>query len=305
MPEERRTPSVAEVEEVLFGLGQRLSYPPTPNVVPTMEARLAALTVSRTARPAQLLGRRSLALAVLAALIAIVLVLAASPGARQALAGRIGLPGILIKHVPAAPGPPATATAAPTPVTPSPSPAGAGIATAPLPTPVPLASPVASTLGAQLDLGEPTTLAAAQARAGFHVLVPQTLGTPDEVYVAEPPPGGEVTLVYRSRPDLPSTRETGVGALLGQFRGTVQAGLFQKLLGPDSQVVATTVAGQPGYWITGSPHLFLYQDPNGVVRQESIRLAGNTLIWEQGGITFRLESALDEEGALKVAESVR
>src|SRR5215472_19328065 len=63
-----------------------------------------------------------------------------------------------------------------------------------LPTPSPLPS---GTLGSNLGLGVPTTVAAAQETVGWQVQVPGSLGPPDAVYLLMPPQGpmqGEVTL---------------------------------------------------------------------------------------------------------------
>jgi hypothetical protein len=38
---------------------------------------------------------------------------------------------------------------------------------------------------------------------------------------------------------------------------------------------------------------------------ETIRLAGNVLLWERGELTLRIESGLTKEGAVRVAASVR
>src|SRR5207245_1048212 len=89
--------------------------------------------------------------------------LAASPGARQAVANFLGLRGIRITIVPSLP---------------------------PVPSP---------SLGSGLSLGDPMTLAQAQARVPFRIAVPPPprLGTPDEVYVLETSSGAEVSLLYR------------------------------------------------------------------------------------------------------------
>jgi hypothetical protein len=38
---------------------------------------------------------------------------------------------------------------------------------------------------------------------------------------------------------------------------------------------------------------------------EESRIAGNTLLWEQGGIVYRLESSLPKADAVRIAETVR
>ena len=65
------------------------------------------------------------------------------------------------------------------------------------------------------------------------------------------------------------------------------------------------VAGQPGYWFSGEPHFFSYQDRAGEINDESTRLAGNTLVWQAGAQTLRLEGQLSKQEALRIAESMR
>ena len=50
--------------------------------------------------------------------------------------------------------------------------------------------------------------------------------------------------------------------------------------------------------------MFLYLAADGSVEEETLRLAGNTLIWTHGPFTYRLESALGRDEALALAESV-
>src|SRR5437660_773596 len=70
-------------------------------------------------------------------------------------------------------------------------------------------------------------------------------------------------------------------------------------------VQVVNVNGSPGYGISGHPHGFAYRDPNQRGLEEDFRLAGNTLLWEQGGLTLRIESALSREQALAIARTVR
>ena len=65
------------------------------------------------------------------------------------------------------------------------------------------------------------------------------------------------------------------------------------------------VNGGPGVWIEGDPHSFGYVDQDGRVREETLRLAGNTLIWEQGELTVRIEDASSKAEALDLAASLR
>ena len=42
-----------------------------------------------------------------------------------------------------------------------------------------------------------------------------------------------------------------------------------------------------------------------VLRQDTLRLAGNTLVWEQDGVTMRLEAQVTKEQALRIAGTFR
>ena len=91
--------------------------------------------------------------------------------------------------------------------------------------------------------------------------------------------------------------------LLTQFRGETLP-YVQKFAGPDVQVEHLSVNGDPGIWIEG-PHAVVFRDASGVVRQDELRLAGNVLLWERGGITFRLEGDIDRDDAVRLAEQLR
>ena len=76
-------------------------------------------------------------------------------------------------------------------------------------------------------------------------------------------------------------------------------------MGRDTRLTPVTVNGGRGYWIDGESHVFFYRDASGNVHSESVRLAGNVLVWEQGGLIVRLEGDISLEEALRIAESVR
>ena len=65
-----------------------------------------------------------------------------------------------------------------------------------------------------------------------------------------------------------------------------------------------TVAGHPGYWIAGAPHIFFFTDAHGNVRFETLRLATNTLILDVGGTVVRIEGNLTKAQALEIAASL-
>jgi len=173
-----------------------------------------------------------------------------------------------------------------------------------LPTPSPLPS---GPIGKRLGLGDPTTLAQAQSKVSWHIVVPASLGRPDEVYLQLPPEGppqGEVTLVYKSRPGLKTSGQTSVAVLITEANGAVDAQFFGKMLGDGTTLEEVTVNGHRGYWISGQPHIFFFIDANGGFRMETMRLATNTLIIDDNGTVIRIEGDLTKAQALGIAASL-
>jgi hypothetical protein len=158
-----------------------------------------------------------------------------------------------------------------------------------------------------LGLGDPVTLERARGLVDFPVLVPSApgLGRPDAVFASGVvPPGGRVDLVYRARPGLPASPFTDAGLLITEFRGQTTPE-FMKKVTRAGLVEEVSVGGQPGYWFSGEPHFFTYIDADGTFREEQTRLAGNTLIWQRGDLTLRLEGDLPRAEAIRIAESMR
>jgi hypothetical protein len=162
-------------------------------------------------------------------------------------------------------------------------------------------------LGKRLGLGSQTTLSGAEAAVTWHVLVPSSLGQPAEVYLQLPsngPPQGEVTLVYSGRAGIPTSGQTGVGVLITEARGSVDTEFFAKVLGPGTTLELVTVVGHQGYWITGQPHEFLLIGSDGNTLHETLRLATNTLLIDEGGTIVRIEGDLTKVQALQIAASL-
>lgn len=158
-----------------------------------------------------------------------------------------------------------------------------------------------------LNLGEEVTLEEARARVSFEILLPALgeIGDPDEVYLTIPPAGGGVALIYGARDGFPADQQTGIALVLTEFRRDIGPETFAKLINAGVTVTPTTVSGEPGYWIAGGDHMLIYVDEEGREQFEMTRLVGDTLIWEQAGLTLRLENAPSLESARRVAESVR
>jgi hypothetical protein len=155
-----------------------------------------------------------------------------------------------------------------------------------------------------IRLGPAVGLDEARGRVDFPVRVPSRFGAPDAVYVDEGAPESVVSLVYRPGDGLPEVRSTGVGLLLSQFRGRLDAAIMRKFLGPGSVVEAVSVDGHRGFWLPEPAHVVLYLDRQGEVREDTARLTANVLLWEADGVIHRLESRLGKDEMLAIAASV-
>jgi hypothetical protein len=257
-----------KLSAALVAVGRDLAFPEVPDLAPAVVRRLEEPERIPDRRPLSLPGpfRRPGRRVALA--LAAVLILAGS-----AVAG-----GLLVRGV--------RILIAPETTTPPPSPT------------------VTGPLGRLLFLGERTTLDEARRLVDFEVLLPRAAGLHEPVtYVDDDPPGGRVSLVYPAGPGLPKAQEPGIGMLLMQFRGRIELPFIEKLVRTD-QVQEVQVGGSAGYWIEGE-HTLVYLDERGEPYEERSRLAGNTLLWQRGEVTFRLESALTREEAIRIAESMR
>jgi hypothetical protein len=165
------------------------------------------------------------------------------------------------------------------------------------------AEPRPSRLGSDLRLGRAVTLEQARREAGFELVVPAALGSPDSVYLApDPVTRTRVEFVYRPRPGLPRSSTTGVGLLMTQFRSPAEV-LIEKMAGVGTDVERLTVAGDPAFFLSGAPHGFAYTNQLETAFEEQ-RLAGNTLLVERSdGVLLRLEGELSRDEAARIAAS--
>ena len=149
--------------------------------------------------------------------------------------------------------------------------------------PRPSRSPRRARPAASMGLGEPrrswpsSTTAPASTCDGRPI---PSVGPPDAAYIDDAK-GGQVTLVWAARPELPATLEPGVGLLLSQFRGTVDDGFFNKAIDGGTTVEPVPVGGRAGYWLSGDPHVFFWEGPDGFV-DDTRRWVGDTLLWSDG-----------------------
>jgi hypothetical protein len=129
-------------------------------------------------------------------------------------------------------------------------------------------------------VGERLSLAEAERQLGIHALLPD-LGRPDAVYVG---PGGEVLIVLYGRP---------VRVRFSEFLARYP---IEKLVTSNQRVEDVRIDGDKGVWIPGQHVVY---EPFG-----QPRLSGSVLLWQRGGLTFRLEGHLTKEQAVRLASSV-
>jgi hypothetical protein len=156
-----------------------------------------------------------------------------------------------------------------------------------------------------IELGEQVSADAAQVLVDFPVRTLQDpdLGAPDGYFHSTPPPGGAITTVYEASRDLPEVGNSGIGLLLTQFRGSPDQDYFKKLFHLEEPIEFVTVEGEDGVWI-GNVHELQYFDRDGELQVENARLSSPALIWESGGVTYRLESNLTRDEAITYANSI-
>ncbi len=145
--------------------------------------------------------------------------------------------------------------------------------------------------GSGLGLGTELAFDTARAKLGFRPVVVDGLG--DAVVYYDPvPEGGHLGLVYR-----------GGRVLLTEVEGDLLRRFLFKFVGPDGKVDPVDVGGQRGVWIHGKPHQYAYADATGKIRTDSVRFAGDVLLWRRGNLLLRLEGARSKQEALRIARS--
>jgi hypothetical protein len=158
--------------------------------------------------------------------------------------------------------------------------------------------------GERLGLGDATSLEAAEDAFGPGLAVPAAIGAPDETYAAAD--GSIVWLVYRADDELPALAGSDIGLLVMEVHGAVDRDQLEKIvLEGNNTVTRVDVAGAPGYWIEGEPHVLRYRDPSGATDEIVSRLVGETLVWERDRVLYRIESGLGATETVRIAASMQ
>jgi hypothetical protein len=275
---------IEELEARLATAVRTFPYPPTPDIAAASAARLRA-------RPQTAALRRSWVAAIVVLLL---LVLMAVPPVRAQILEfiQIGIVRIFV----AEPSPTATL---PAPVETSAATSTAAqpeqllVATATPPPATPVATETITPLPSLLDLAGETTLADAQSRLDFPILLPTypaDLGPPERVFLQVK--DGQMLVLVWLAPDEPD-----------------KVTLSLHIYGSDSiyatkwepeNIVQTQVNGQPAIWAEGP---YIFQLRSGKFDFDRL-IEGHVLIWTVSDLTYRLETDRSLDEALKIAESL-
>jgi hypothetical protein len=163
------------------------------------------------------------------------------------------------------------------------------------PTPAPTATrpqPTPTSMVSVLQLSGATTLAEAQAEAPFPIRLPTwpaDLGAPDHVFLQNLD-GTAVILVWMDEQQPDQVRLS---------LHLLSSDVIAWKMGPQ-RVAETTVDGQPAVWAEG-PYVISLRNGSWETRQ---LVSGHVLIWQADSVTYRLESDLTLDEAVRVAESL-
>jgi hypothetical protein len=136
-------------------------------------------------------------------------------------------------------------------------------------------------------------LAAARNAVRFTIVTPSnsSAGALADVEVDPRVPGGLVSLTYE--------RFT----LVEIATDPTQPPPLTKLVSASTPVQSVTVRGRPGLWIA-EPHVIAYVDRSGRFVSDTMRKSGPVLLWERGGVTYRIEGLRSLADAQAVAATL-
>jgi len=260
-----------DFENKLRSLASGMEYPRTPDIAGSVTARLRSTTRSRFNSKA-VAWSLTLILVLLSSLMLI-------PTARAAILDFIQIGVVRIFPLPGTPTVEAIRTSTPqaeTPVT----------ATA--------SSTPRSLIPILNKMAGKTTLANAQNKVDFPILLPgypTNLGQPDYVYVQDAN-GAVVVLVWldQQHPDQ---------VLLSLYIVSNESWVIKKM--DITTISETRVNGERAIWTTG-PYPMIFS--NGNIQYDRL-IDGHVLIWADTDVTYRLETDMNMEEAVKIAESLQ
>ena len=145
------------------------------------------------------------------------------------------------------------------------------------------------------SFASPATLSEAQEAVEFEIRLPVENGarmSPEAVYLEGSPgaPAPIVILGYESQ-DFDLYQRS-----VGFYGKGFPAGLARE----------SSVSGLPAIWIDSGGHIARSLDADGILLIETERtVERGTLLWEEGGISYRLETGRSEDEAILLAESLQ
>jgi hypothetical protein len=270
-------------EKRLISIASRLEYLPTPDIAGTVTTRLRSVTSPRFRLASKAVAWSLTVLLVLCSSLMLI------PPARAAIIEFIQV-GI-VRIFPRAGEPTPASTSTPpsmpqVPVTATPFAIVPGTATA--------APPVSDLIPILGQIAGETSLADAQRRVSYSILLPAyppDLGEPDYVFVQDA--DGLMTILIWLDP-----QQADRVLMSLHF---IPAGSWQIDKLQPQAIDVTSVHGGRAIWVIGPYPLRL---SNGDLEFTRL-IMGHVLIWEEGDITYRLETDLSMEEAVKVAESLQ
>ena len=270
-----RSSSMDELQQELFekqllSISKGLDYPRTPDIAGSVTARLHA-----SARPRFISRRLVWSLTIILILFSSLMLI---PPARAAIIEFIQIGVVRIFR------------AEPTPLTPP----NQEIPSTMVPmtaTPVPTSRPLIPLLE---NLAGEMTLEEAQKAVNYPILLPSyppDLGKPDRIFVQEAE--GKMTILVWIDPQQPTQ------VLMSLHLIPPGSWAIDKF--DPAEVQETRVNGQRAIWAVGPYPLRLRNNDLQYMRL----IEGHVLIWTDGILTYRLETDLSLEEAIKIAESLQ
>jgi hypothetical protein len=255
-----------DLEARLRELGREAEFPPTPDLASSVSRELEARRPKAKPRRRWSLGSglRRAGVVATAALLLSAGAVMAAPSSRHAVLRFFGLEGASIKEVQHLPQLPKTPT---------------------------------------VLLGRKTSLADARKQADFRVLIPKALPRPDFVYFSSIAEGGQLQLGYRPTVSIPQANQTGLGLLVTEFRADLTKSLIHKIFTTQTNVSRVRFSGHVGYWLQGPGHV-VYYSLHGQDYVDTLRLATNTLIFDDGNRLVRIEASISKAQAIRIAASL-